>query len=147
MAPGDSSICYSGRGGAIICQDESAGHCDVWTSSGRRGVSHRIRVFVLKVCAPRLRLLIFALLLRREMRGIPFARSVTCRLIPDPVTFRDPAESTEILCVLQYVTGEKRKESQFDNEIQHKGRLCLLSFTRTGDLVTVRAKPRVRQSV
>lgn len=44
-----------------------------------------------------------------------------------------------------YVTGEKTKSSQYDNEIQHKGRLWLFSFSSTGDLVIVRGRARVRR--
>ncbi|KAI3351255.1 hypothetical protein L3Q82_005804 [Scortum barcoo] len=38
--------------------------------------------------------------------------------------------------------GERSNNSQFDNEIQHKGCPWLLGCSRTGDLVIVRGRPR-----
>lgn len=42
---------------------------------------------------------------------------------------------------------KKRKRKQFGNEIQHKDCLWLLSSSSTGDLVIVRGRLRVRQSL
>lgn len=48
-----------------------------------------------------------------------------------------------------YITLLERakKKSQSDNEIQHKGCLWPPSFSSAGDLVIVRGRPRVRQSL